>query len=149
MKIQKAKVIFGAVIAVLAIIFLLRGSDKVATVAIGNTKIQVEIADDLSEQIQGLSGRDLLCGNCGMLFVYKKPELRIFWMKDMSFPLDIIFIRDEKVTEIFESVPFPQSGQEIPVVASTEAADAVLEVNAGFVRKHGIDTADSALLDRD
>ena len=113
------------------------------TLAIGYyTQIQIEIADNLAKQVQGLSGRDSLCENCGMLFVYANPQILRFWMKDMKFPLDIIFIKDQKVSEIFEYVPVPQPGKEIPWVQSSEYTNAVLEVNAGFVSTNRIKISD-------
>lgn len=105
---------------------------------VGSTEITVEIADDLAEQILGLSAHASLCDKCGMLFVYQRPRLLSFWMKDMDFPLDIIFIREGKITEIFRNVPKPKPGEEITRITATEPADAVLEVNAGFVQKNDI-----------
>src|SRR3989344_6207881 len=54
--------------------------------------IKVEIADEAEEQIEGLSGREGLGENEGMLFVFENPGRYSFWMKDMNFPIDIIWL---------------------------------------------------------
>ena len=132
-----------AVIILVALLGLyLFGRERVGegrkTLKIGSTKITVEIADSLPEQIQGLSGKESLCANCGMLFVYPSAKFQTFWMKGMNFPLDIIFIRENNILEIVENLPTRVLGQSIPTITSRFAADRVLEVNAGFVRRHKI-----------
>lgn len=113
-----------------------------AKLLIKDKKLAVEIADNYAKQTLGLSGRQSLCASCGMLFVFEKAEDRIFWMKDMKFPLDIIFLRDKKVTGFSLEVPMPRDGAEIARVKSPGEADMVLEVNAGFVRKNQIQLED-------
>lgn len=113
---------------------------------INNTEIQIEIADELSEQIQGLSGRASLCAACGMLFTYHNAQIRDFWMKDMRFSLDFVFIRDGLVVEMLENAPKPVADQPIFRIQSRNPADMVLEVNAGFVKKNGIAAGDKALV---
>jgi len=51
----------------------------------------VEIASTYSQQLHGLMNRDALPQGQGMLFVYRTPERRAFWMKDTLIPLDILF----------------------------------------------------------
>lgn len=104
------------------------------TLIIKGITVKIEIADSLPKQIQGLSGRDSLCKDCGMLFVYSIPQILTFWMKDMKFPLDMIFIRDEKISEIYEDVPAPQSDSQIARITTSQSATHVLEVNAGFAK---------------
>lgn len=123
-------------------------SENTSTFLIGNASIKVEIADDIGEQVQGLSGRDSLCPDCGMLFVYSRPGIRNFWMRDMKFPLDMIFIRDGAVVEIIEGVPIPEPGKEIPKVQSVHEADMVLEVNAGFAYAHDLKAGDAVDLSK-
>ncbi|KKW28351.1 MAG: hypothetical protein A3K06_00395 [Candidatus Doudnabacteria bacterium RIFCSPHIGHO2_01_52_17] len=116
-------------------------SNSTPTLTLGGQEFLVEIADSPAEQIQGLSGRQSLCETCGMLFVFPEARVRSFWMKDMNFPLDIIFIRGGKITEVFADVPIP-SGGNIRTVESTEPADQVLELNAGGAKKFGIEPGD-------
>lgn len=141
----------GAILAVIVFIlfyfFRPDGEDQASTIKINDVEIQAEIADDLGEQVRGLSGRDSLCETCGMLFVYDKPQFLTFWMKEMKFALDIIFMRDGKVIEIYENVSPPGETGGIPaVIRGREPADVVLEVNSGFTDKHGLRISDPAQL---
>ncbi|MCH7952134.1 DUF192 domain-containing protein [Patescibacteria group bacterium] len=115
---------------------------------IGEAKVSVEIADSPEEWSQGLSGREGLGEDDGMLFVFPNSTQRSFWMKGMRFPLDMLFIDQGSVVEIVPSVPAPSEGQdgtEIRVV-SQEAAEWVLEVNSGWVEGHGIVVGDGVEL---
>ncbi len=68
------------------------------TVQIGSAKFQAEIADTSDQQQQGLGGRPCIGPNQAMLFEFAKPSYYAFWMKDMKFPIDIIWIGpDHKV----------------------------------------------------
>lgn len=107
-------------------------------VQIGSNKIQVEIADNVISQVKGLSGRDSLPENRGMLFVFSEPDIQKFWMNGMRFPLDIIWINGDTVVDV---VTLNQPTAESPVpetIFSPLAVDKVLEINAGMVEKMGI-----------
>ncbi len=69
-------------------------------VKIAGSMIKVDLALTLKEQEQGLSGRENLKENEGMLFIFPKPQKNYFWMKDMNFPIDIIWI-DENLKVIY------------------------------------------------
>jgi len=66
---------------------------------IGEMPLLVEIANSPEERTQGLSGRKKLEKIDGMLFVYPETDYHRIWMKDMNFPIDIIWI-DEDLTVI-------------------------------------------------
>lgn len=116
-----------------------------STASINGFDIKVDISDTIDKQIQGLSGRESLAEDGGMLFVYEKPKKQVFWMKNMNFPLDFIFIEGEQVVEIIEDVP-PEGGNPEKRVISENEVSQVLEVNAGFVKKHNIKIGDSVYL---
>jgi len=59
-------------------------------------------------------------------------------MKDMNYPIDIIWIRDNQVVGFVESAPMPVLGQELPRYQPDEPINYVLEVPAGFVARYGI-----------
>ncbi|MBU4141500.1 DUF192 domain-containing protein, partial [Patescibacteria group bacterium] len=65
---------------------------KIEEIKIGGKIIKVEIADMPEKQAKGLSGRKFLAENHGMLFVFTSPDHYSFWMKDMNFSLDFIWI---------------------------------------------------------
>src|SRR3989338_5042145 len=65
-------------------------------IRISNVKIKAELADTPEKRALGLSGRETLGNDEGMLFVFDEPNTRQFWMKNMNFALDIIWIDENK-----------------------------------------------------
>ncbi len=65
-------------------------------VGVGDKTIDLEIANTPEARVQGLSGRESLYGKA-ILFVFDKPDSHCFWMKDMKFALDMVWIRDNGV----------------------------------------------------
>lgn len=123
---------------------------KISTkeITVGNTKVTVEIAKTGEERQKGLSGRTTLDANSGMLFVFaQKKAFPSFWMKDMLFPLDIIWIADGKITKIDKNVPIPSpAANQLSTLAlynPDKPIDYVLEVNAGFSDKNKLQVGDS------
>jgi uncharacterized membrane protein (UPF0127 family) len=105
------------------------------TVTIGDASFAVELAVTPQQQAQGLSGRPSLAPGTGMLFIFKSEGRPFFWMKDMHFPLDMVWISTEYVVvDITEDVPPPDPGQatsDLPTYRPAEPAQYVLEINAG------------------
>lgn len=96
----------------------------------------VELAETPAQIERGLSKRKSLPKDQGMLFVFKQPGLYPFWMKDMYFPIDIIWIgADKKVVGFSENLA-PESYPE--TFAPPLPVQYVLEVDAGWVKEHGI-----------
>ena len=56
---------------------------------------RVKIADSLAERAQGLSGTAALAPDEGMFFIFERAGIYGFWMKDMNYPIDIIWLNDE------------------------------------------------------
>jgi uncharacterized membrane protein (UPF0127 family) len=110
-------------------------------VIIAGVRLSVEVADTPAERGRGLSGREMLPENSGMLFVFDTPGRHGFWMYGMKFPLDIIWI-DERLRVVY----FVENAQPCVNICETyePPADAlyVLEVNAGFVKKYGLKVGD-------
>src|SRR3990167_4883700 len=74
------------------------------TVTVGTAKISAEVVDEPAELAQGLSGRDSLLSGNGMLFVFPNVDYHAIWMKDMKFPIDIIWLDENKqVVDVVES----------------------------------------------
>ena len=73
-----------------------------------------------------------------MLFIFADKQVRQFWMKDMHFPLDMIWIDGDTIVDISENVPPPGAGEEPVIVYPKAPVDKVLEVNAGEVEKYGL-----------
>ncbi len=114
-------------------------------VKIKNNIIKVEIADDFEEQIKGLSNRDNLDDDSGMLFVFQDKQIRRFWMKNMRFPLDIIWIDDNKIVKIDKNLP-PEGENPQNIYSSEIPVNYVLEVNGGYCDKHNIKVGSDVIL---
>ncbi len=108
----------------------------VHSLTIGKTKLQVAYATTPTEQEQGLSDTPSLAENQGMLFIFSTPTTPSFWMKDMQYPLDIVWIDANKkvvdITRDLSPATFPKT------VTPKSPTQYVLEVNAGFAEKNSI-----------
>lgn len=109
-------------------------------VKINNNDFRVEIADSSDERSKGLSKRDSIAPNSGMLFVFDKEEAHGFWMKDTNFPLDIIWIsKDKKIVDIAYAVVEPGvKDSDLTVYKPSSNAQFVLELAGGTVNSKGI-----------
>ena len=103
-------------------------------IMIDNAKLMVEIADDDGERYQGLSGREKLEENQGMLFVHDDLDKHQYVMRGMKFDLDFIFIKDNKVVDIARNVSKDFEGK----VQGAMEYDKILETPAGWVEKNNI-----------
>ena len=70
------------------------------TVSIRNKTFVVDVAVTAKEKELGLGNRDSLAADHGMLFIYDHKEVFPFWMKNMRFPIDIIWIDDQTIVDI-------------------------------------------------
>lgn len=96
-------------------------------------QLKLELAQTPIKIIQGLSGREQL-GADGMLFVFKQPVRPQFWMKDMEFDLDLVWIKNLRVVEVTPQIPAPTVGvtpDRLPTYSSNQPVDMVLELKAG------------------
>lgn len=115
-------------------------------IVVKDTTVNVRLAKTPVEQEQGLSGVANLAADEGMLFVFPSASRTPFWMKDMLIPLDFIWIKDGKVTQIHKNVAFPAEGtpnEKLSLYVPNDPVDSVLEVNAGFADLHNILVGDS------
>ena len=112
-------------------------------IVLGEESISVKFAETQSERTIGLSETPSLAQNKGMYFVFEEPDYHGIWMKDMNFPIDIIWLSSgEYVVHIEENV----SPETYPTVFKPRQKSLyVLEVNAGFVKKAGIKIGDQAV----
>ncbi len=140
------KKIFGILIllAVILSYFLLSNTTE-SGVSINGKVFEVSLAVSQAEQIKGLSGRESLSFDEGMLFVYPDRAERQFWMKDMNFNIDIIWIEGETVVGWVKDVPKPLPNtpeSEIPKVNSRAKVDKVLELAAGAIDSLNLQVGD-------
>jgi uncharacterized membrane protein (UPF0127 family) len=84
-----------------------------------------------------------------MFFTFATGSVQSFWMKDMNFPLDMIWISGNTVVGFAQNVSAPAPGMalwKLPIYASPGNTDKVLEVNAGTVAKYNIRVGDAVTI---
>jgi len=118
----------------------------VPSVQIDETKILVEVATSTVAIQRGLSGRTSLDAGRGMIFVFSKPDKYRFWMPDMHFPLDIIWINSGQVVGITKNASNEFDPANPVFYTPPKPAQYVLEVNAGFVENRNINIGDEVVL---
>lgn len=106
---------------------------------IGDAKIKVLIADTQEKRTKGLMGVTELVADVGMLFVFPDASPRTFWNKNTLIPLDLIWIASGRVIGVSSLPSITQSGNQIISLPSPDAADWVLEVNAGWASAREIE----------
>lgn len=112
------------------------------TVSTGKTSFTVEVAMTKAEQERGLSHRDSLAPGHGMLFVFRYVDRHAFWMKDMRFPLDIVWLYGNRIMDITYDVPVP-TDYPLPIYRPSAQVDRVLEINAGEATAAGLKIGDT------
>ncbi len=108
-------------------------------------QVKAKLALTEKEQEKGLGGVKKLAYGKGMLFPYSDSDHRIFWMKGMFIPIDIIWINKGKVVHIENNVQPPQKGEQdsdLPLYGMKVKADRVLEVPAGYAASIGLQLND-------
>lgn len=103
---------------------------------IADTTISVEVVTTADARERGLSGRNTLPEGKGMLFIFDQEGMWGIWMKDMLFPIDIIWADKDGIIVTIVRGASPDSYPK--TFSPTKPALYVLEVPAGFVEKHDI-----------
>jgi len=119
--------------------------------SVGSQNLMVEVATDSQKMAQGLSGRSSMGENQGMLFDFGSLQSPQFWMKDMQFNLDFIWIAKNKVIGITPDVPAPIENlkfdvENLPRYSPPSPVDWVLEVNAGWSKANNVKVGDEVRL---
>ena len=143
---QKRFSIFIIIFFFLAGFFLINQPSKnlkaenIKEVEIAGVNIKVELALIPETQIQGLSDRQYLNNNEGMLFVFDYPDKYPFWMKSMNFAIDIIWIGKDMNVVYIKKYARPE---EYPnTYIPDKDAKYILEVVAGFSDKNNLQVGD-------
>ena len=123
-------------VAVLALIlpFFFVGHPT-ATLKSGGKAYQLEIVSTAAVQEKGLGDRQHMAADKGMLFVFGTSETQCIWMKDMQFPLDILWLDNTKtVVKVAENV----APSTYPEKYCTDSTKYVIELNAGAAKQADI-----------
>lgn len=122
-------------------IFSLHGNEIVKIKVAAHT-LRAEVVDTDEKRKIGLGGRRGICDSCGMLFVFDKEGRYQFWMKNMFFPIDLVWINGDKVVDITPNVT--HKDQEKRYLSSADVSY-VLELPAGTCEKRGIEIGASVV----
>jgi uncharacterized membrane protein (UPF0127 family) len=99
------------------------------------TVLQVEVMVKDEDRAMGLMFRPSLPKDRGMLFVFERSDFHGIWMKNCKFPIDIVWLDEErKVVHLAESVP-PCKAEPCPVYSPLRRGTYVVELNAGQARR--------------
>lgn len=111
------------------------------TTSSGSFTIPIELAETQEEWEKGLSGRDSLAEDRGLLFIFDHSEKWGIWMKDMKFAIDVLWAdADGNIVSVHERMA-PESYPKIFTPSSQ--AKYVLEVPAGFISEHAVKVGDA------
>lgn len=107
-------------------------------ITIDDIELSVEISKTAETQYRGLSFREGLENNQGMLFLHQRMGLHEYVMRDMKFDLDFVFIGDDKVVDIAKNVSKDYKG----IIKGATIYNMVLEAPAGWTDKNDIQLGD-------
>lgn len=119
-------------------LFLENPKESEKRLILGDISIIVEIADTNIEKARGLSGRNMLEEGKGILLVFEEDDYHGIWMKNMKFPIDIIWLDKEFRVISIEKNVLPETYPK--VFLPTLPARYVLELNASHSTRYNIDT---------
>jgi len=110
------------------------------------TRNIVEVADTTAKREIGLSEHATLQESDGMLFLFRERGIYTFWMRGMAFPIDILWLRDDVIVDMDEEV---RVDTDLPLrtYAPDEPVDRVLELTAGFAKRHQLRVGDRLEID--
>src|SRR3989344_229602 len=125
--------------------FSTQSKQKTVKAQINGNEFVLDVADNEELRSKGLSGRNFLVDNSGMIFIFPEKNYYTFWMKDMKFPLDFIWIDDYIIKDITENV-FPPVGAELTDIVRVNPGskiNKVIEVSAGTIKKLNLQIGDN------
>ncbi|HYM65544.1 MAG TPA: DUF192 domain-containing protein [Candidatus Sulfotelmatobacter sp.] len=136
-----------AIFVLLVLFFLNSGAEKQnnkPTITILNKTFVLDVAKTADEKEIGLAKYDKLPADMAMLFPFSGYGYYHFWMKDMKFPIDIIFIKDNKIVDIFVNVPNPSPQNEnLQIYTPKTKSNYVLEINANVSKRYNFKIGDT------
>ena len=140
-------IFFGLITIFIVLVFYFYGfgeKAKLSQIVVGGKEFSVWVADTPASRTKGLSGKPSMNENQGMLFVFDDLGDYGFWMKGMNFPLDLIWIKKDRIVGFSQNV-LPEPGKSLfglKIYHPPEAVDKVLELNTGMVERDGIRVGD-------
>ena len=113
-------------------------------IILADEPLEVYVAKTLKDTYKGLGGRDDLGGKDGMLFVFDFPGQHGIVMRNMRFPLDIVWLHKGRVVDMALDVPIEPGVPEYALISYRPLEDAtmVLELPAGWAAEHSLQIGD-------
>lgn len=108
---------------------------------INGIEYSLELVDINTTRTQGLSGRQSLGQNNGMLFDFKKDDNWQIWMKDMNFAIDILWLNNKKQIIAIKNNVLPQNFPE--TYGADQKSRYVIELPAGTANNQNIKIGDT------
>jgi len=115
---------------------------KTSIITINNQSFKVAVADSQRKWEIGLSETKSLQKDQGMIFLFDKSDYYSFWMKNMKFPIDIIYINNDTIVTIKNNVQLIKDKENPIIYSSTQPANKVLEIQAGLSEKYNFRKGD-------
>ena len=124
--------------AALALAGLAGATPAVVPLTLPSGKVlQAEVMVNDEDRAMGLMFRPSLPLDRGMVFIFETADFHSIWMKNCKFPIDILWLdEDKKIVHVAESVP-PCKADPCPVYNPMRRASYVIELNAGQARREG------------
>ena len=119
-------------------------SEPKAVMHIAGSRFEVRVADDQKSRTQGLSGTSHMPADEAMLFIFDSNDKWSIWMKDMNYPIDIVWLNEEKRVVDFATNVQPSSYPN-KTFTPKEEARYVLEFKSGIVEEKGIKAGQEAV----
>ncbi len=139
----------GATVATLYYLQRIQAVTDRVNIKINDQYIVADISNTDTARAKGLGGRDSIGINEGMYFIFDKPDLYGFWMKDMKIPIDLIWISNGQIVGYEENMLPPADpnvpDSELKNYVPPEPVDRVLELHAGRVKLLKITKGDAVL----
>jgi len=132
-------------VLLLVLLFGVFQKKKQGQVRFNDYCFEVEIAQNLAQRTKGLMFREKLEENQGMLFVFSSEKQHSFWMKNVSFPLDIIWLNENKEVVFLSPNNQPCNTLKCVTIKPSENSKYVLEINGGMVDDIGLKIGDQLI----
>lgn len=115
-------------------------SEKTATATINNHRFNLFIAKTNKEKEVGLSEKNSIDNDQGMIFVFDKPDFYSFWMRNMKFSIDIIFVNKNRIVTISPDAnpsTDPSKTENLTIYKPEDPADTIIEIKGGLSSSYG------------
>lgn len=133
------------ILTIIVLLFLMKNkiTGQKVTITIKKRSLNLEIANTEAKRQRGLSNRDSLPEDTGLLFIFPTSDIHAFWNYHMKFPIDVLWIDDGIIKKI-SSLPI-DTGQPVTYTPK-EKAKYVLEVNQGLVKRYQWKVGDRVII---